>query len=297
VDGVDVTRPGLGPLASGTLTSGHAFSRADGLSNVAILDAGYAAAGRLSVGSAITLDGACLRVIGITSQAESGSADIYLPLGRAQALARSPSGKSLAGRVNEIYVAAASSADVQAVRAEIIRLFPSAAVTSASSLAGQVSGSLASTARLTSDLGRWVAVAALAATFAVAGLLTAAAVNRRVRELGTLRALGWSASRIVIQVMGESAVTGILGALIGIAGGFAGCALVNAVAPALTAIVPRGAGPGESTTVPVHLTVGVSEAAVCAAVLLAIAGALMAGSAGAWRASKLQPAGAFARIG
>ena len=297
VDGVDVTHPGLGPLASGTLTSGHGFSETDGLSNVAILDANYAAANKLSAGSAITLDGTSFHVIGITSQAEGGGADIYLPLARAQALARSSVGKSLTGYVDEIYVAAASSADVRAVQTEITRLFPSATVTSASSLASQVSGSLASTARLINDLGKWVAVAALAAAFAIAGLLTAAAVNRRVRELGTLKALGWSTRRIVTQIMGESAVVGILGALIGIAIGFAGSAFVDAVAPTLTATVSQGAGSGESTTVPVHLTADVSEVAVIVAVLLAIAGALVAGSVGAWRASKLQPADAFAQIG
>ena len=297
VDGIDVTHPGLGPLASGTLTSGHDFSKTDEFSNVAILDANYAATNKLSVGSTIRLDGTRIHVIGITGQAEGGSADIYLPLGRAQALARSSAGKRLTGYVNEIYVAAASSADVGAVQTEITRLFPSVTVTSASSLASQVSGSLASTARLTSDLGKWVAVAALAAAFAVAGLLTAAAVNRRVRELGTLKALGWSTRRIVTQIMGESAVIGVLGALIGIAIGFAGSAFADAVAPTLTAIVSQGAGSGESTTVLVHLTADVSEVAVIVAILLAIAGALVAGSVGAWQASKLQPADAFAQIG
>jgi putative ABC transport system permease protein len=297
VDGIDVTHPGLGPLASGTLTPGHDFSKTDGFSNVAVLDANYAATNKLSVGSTITLDGTRIHVIGITSQAEGGGADIYLPLGRAQALARSSVGKSLTGQVNEIYVAAASSADVGAVQTQITRLFPSVTVTSASSLASQVSGSLASTTRLTNDLGKWVAVAALVAAFAVAGLLTAAAVNRRVRELGTLKALGWSTRRIVTQIMGESAVVGVLGALIGIAIGFAGSAFVDAVAPTLAATVPQGVGSGESTTVPVYLIADITEVAVIVAVLLAIAGALVAGAVGAWRASKLQPADAFAQIG
>jgi putative ABC transport system permease protein len=295
VDGTDVTHPGLGPLASGTLTSGHDFSTTDGVSDVAILDASYAAANKLSTHSTITLDGTRIHVIGITSQAEG--ADVYLPLGRAQALARSSAGKRLTGHVNEIYVAAASSADVGAVQTEITRLFRSVNVTSASSLASQVSGSLASTARLTNYLGKWVAAATLAAAFAVAGLLTVAAVNRRVRELGTLKALGWSTGRIVTQIMGESAVVGVLGAFIGIAIGFAGSACVHAVAPTLTAIVPQSVGSGESATVLVHLTADVREVAVIVAVLLAIAGALVAGSVGAWRASKLQPADAFAQIG
>jgi putative ABC transport system ATP-binding protein len=48
----------------------------------------------------------------------------------------------------------------------------------------------------------------LIAAFAMASLLTMAAVSRRVREFGTLKALGWRSRRIVGQVMGETLVIG-----------------------------------------------------------------------------------------
>lgn len=296
VDGVDVTHPDLGPLAAGTFTFGHDFSTTDRTSDVAILDANFARANELSVGSTVTLDGTSFRVIGVTSQAGGAAADIYIPLTRAQALAQSAAGKSLTGQVNEIYVAVTRSTDVGAVQSEIHRLLPTATLTSESDLANQVSGSLASTAKLINDLGKWVAAAALLAAFAVAGLLTAAAVNRRIRELGTLKALGWPTLRIVTQIVSESAVTGVLGALLGIAIGFAGANLVRAVAPKLTAVVPQSIGSGESTTMPVHLVPDISTTVVIVAVLLAIVGALVAGSVGAWRASRLQPADAFAHV-
>jgi len=41
-------------------------------------------------------------------------------------------------------------------------------------------------------------------------LLTMAAVSRRVREFGTLKALGWRSGRIIGQVMGESVAVGII---------------------------------------------------------------------------------------
>jgi putative ABC transport system permease protein len=296
VEGIDVTHPELGPLAAGTLTSGHAFSKADTSSNAAILDANYATTNKLRVGSTITLDGRSFRVIGIISQIErSGGADICIPLARAQAIARS-AGLSLSGQVNEVYVAVTSSTEVPAVQTEIGHQFPSVTVTSASRLASQLSGSLNSTAKLTNDLGKWVAAAALLAALAVAGVLTTAAVKRRVRELGTLKALGWSTRRIVSQLTSEAAVVGILGALTGIALGFAGADFVGAVASKLTAVAHQGIGSGESTTVPVHLIPAVSGLAAITAVLLAIVGALLAGSVGAWRASRLKPADAFAQI-
>jgi putative ABC transport system ATP-binding protein len=72
-----------------------------------------------------------------------------------------------------------------------------------------------------------------------------AAVTRRVREFGTLKALGWRSGRITGQVMGESLVIGILGGAAGVALGFAGAALVSKLARPLTASL--GATTGSAT--------------------------------------------------
>ena len=74
-----------------------------------------------------------------------------------------------------------------------------------------MTGSLASASSLATNLGRWLSVAVLVAAFGVASVLTMAAVSRRVREFGTLKALGWRSRRIVGQVMGESLAIGVLG--------------------------------------------------------------------------------------
>src|SRR5206468_8066440 len=92
-----------------------------------------------------------------------------------------------------------------------------------------------SAASLADNLGKWLAIAVLAAAFAVAVLFTVSAVGRRVREFGTLKALGWTSPRVVRQVAGEAIVVGLLGGALGIALGFAGAAMVTHFAPALTA--------------------------------------------------------------
>lgn len=297
VEGVDPAHPALGPLASDPPTAGRTLRPGDRNAKVALVASSYAASNKLSVGSTIKLGGARLRVVGIVSPSQNvGVTDIYIPLATAQAIARSPDGTSLAGRVNVIYVAADGSALIPAVQTEIAHLLPTATVTSSSDLARQVSGSLSSAATLVNDLGRWVAAATLAAAFAVASLLTIAAVTRRVRELGTLKALGWSGRRIITQVMSESLATGVIGAVLGVALGFAGASLVAAFAPKLSATVPEGSGTGNTTTIAVPLAAHVSPAAVAAAIVLALAGALIAGSIGAWRATRLQPASAFAEV-
>ena len=129
---------------------------------------------------------------------------------------------------------------------EVTRLLPGTKVTSASGLASEVTGSVTSAAKLANDLGRWLAVLVLIAAFAVASLLTMAAVSRRVAEFGTLKALGWRTRRIVAQVLGESLAIGIAGAAAGIGLGFAGAAIIAAVAPSVSATVGRGAASAPS---------------------------------------------------
>ena len=316
VDGIDTAHTRLGPYASGTISSGRGLSASDANSRVAVVDSDYAKANKLKAGSTITVAGKHFTVIGIIRQAQGGGpADAYIPLAVAQEIGLGPYGASLHGQVNTIYVAAASSADIAAVQKEIAALLPSATVTSSSSLASAVTGSLASTASLASDLGRWLAIAVLIAAFALASLLTSAAVGRRVREFGTLKALGWRSRRIVAQVLGESLVTGIAGAVLGVGLGLGGAAVINAIAPPLSATVgadPGSAAPqnvssnssgttystvaGYNHTVAVHLTAPVTITVIVLAVVLAVAGGLVAGSLGSWRAARLRPAAALGSV-
>ena len=144
------------------------------------------------------------------------------------------------GEVNTIYVSAASAADINTVSSEISKAMPTATVTTSSDLASEVTGSLSSASSLANSLGKWLAVAVLAAAFFLASILTMAAVARRVREFGTLKAIGWTSRRIIRQIMGESLVIGVIGGLAGIGVGYGAAAIVQAVAPPLTATAGTG---------------------------------------------------------
>ena len=310
VDGTDISRPKLGPLSDATTATGRTFRQADADKNVALVDRNYAASNGLKTGGTITIAGVKFTIIGTVTQPESSNPpDVYIPLARAQALAtKGPAGGSLKNDVNTIYVTAASAADIPTVQQEIAKLLPTATITTPSSLANQVSGSLSSAAKLAGDLGKWLSILVLIAAFAVAVLLTMAAVSRRVSEFGTLKALGWRGRRIILQVMGESVVVGALGAAIGIGLGFAGVAIINAIAPTLTATLAQATGlriftpggaqtPTATHTVSVPLVASVSAAAVVGAVLLALAGGLLAGSFASWRIARLRPADALTKVG
>jgi ABC-type antimicrobial peptide transport system permease subunit len=336
VNGTDLAAGEVGPLSSGKITSGRTFTSSDAKSNVAVIDASYAKQNKLTTGSKIDVAGTSFKVIGIVAQPQGGNpANVYIPLARAQALS------GMKNTVNTIYVAASSATMITPVSREISRIEPTSTVTTSSDLAKEVTGSLSSASSLASNLGKWLAIAVLAAAFLLASLLTMSAVSRRVREFGTLKALGWRSRRIIGQVLGESVTIGIIGGLGGIVLGFAGAALVNRLAPPLTATTglttgsatPGGArafggppGSGDfggggfgggggaggggggfaggfrrlaadaANGVTVHLNATVTLEAVALAVLLALAGGLIAGGFGGWRAARLRPADALARV-
>jgi putative ABC transport system permease protein len=326
VNGVELAgnAAALGPLSTAKLESGRTLAASDANSDVALVSSSYATANKLKTGSTVTLAKTKFRVVGVVSAGSGNGTDVYVPLARAQALGTAQ-GKSLKDDVNTIYVAAGSATSITTVSKEISTALPGSTVTNQNDLAKELTGSVASASSLASNLGRWLAIAVLVAAFALASLLTSAAVARRVREFGTLKALGWTSRRIVRQVIGESLVVGVIGGVIGIGLGFAGAALVGRFAHTLTASVPAGTTTGSATpggarsfggppggfgggggfrrlasaatpTVHVPLTATVTIGAVVAAVALAIAGGLIAGAFGGWRAGRLRPAAALARV-
>jgi putative ABC transport system permease protein len=141
---------------------------------------------------------------------------------------------------------------------------------------------------------------------------------------------------VIGQVMGESITMGVIGGIVGVGLGFAGSKIVTKVAPALSASVGQTTGsatPGGARTFPggggfpgggfpgggfpgggfpgrgagfraasaapsttVHLTAPVNANIIILAVALAVAGGLIAGMLGGWRAARLRPAAALARV-
>ena len=148
------------------------------------------------------------------------------------------------GSVNVLLVRAESGASVGDVQKQIETLYPRAQVASAKQVADSISGSLVDAASLSKRLGTALAVLAAVAAFLLAVLLTLSSVGKRVRELGTLKALGWTQWLVVRQVLGESLAQGVLGGLVGVILGIAVTAAIGAFGPTLTASSSTGGGDG-----------------------------------------------------
>ncbi|MGW7409175.1 ABC transporter permease [Streptomyces sp. NPDC054833] len=309
VYGTDVTRTALGPLTSSKITSGRTFRTTETNAKVVVADSAYAKTKKYTVGSTVTIKSVKYKVIGIaTADSGDSAANLYIPLQQAQTLAGEKN------KITTIYVKAADSQQIDTVKSAIQKNVSGTTVTTSADLAKTVSGSLSTASSLATNVGKWLSIAVLIAAFLVAGLLTSSAVSRRVREFGTLKALGWKSGRVTRQVVGEAVVNGLVGGALGIALGLAGAYLVTAISPSLQAQLggstggggfgggPGGgggfAGPGRQTakSLEVALTAPVSVTTILLAVGLAVAGGLIAGAFGGWRASRLRPADALRRV-
>ncbi|MFE7166792.1 ABC transporter permease [Streptomyces sp. NPDC057616] len=313
VYGTDVSQAGLGPLTSSKITSGRAFKTTETDAKVLVADSAYAKEKKYKVGSSVTINKVKYQIIGIaTADSGDSAANLYMPLKQAQTLAGQKN------KVTTIYVKATDSQQISAVKSTIQKNVSGTTVTTSADLADTVSGSLSTASSLATNVGKWLSIAVLVAAFLVAGLLTSSAVSRRVREFGTLKALGWKSGRVTRQVVGEAVVNGLVGGVLGIALGLAGAYAVTAVSPTLQASLGGGggggnAGPGggafgggggfgggpgrqAAKTLEVALTAPVSLTTIALAVALAVAGGLVAGAFGGWRASRLRPADALRRV-
>jgi ABC-type antimicrobial peptide transport system permease subunit len=264
----------------------------------ALVSATYASRNKLKVGSKLDLNGTSFTVVGLVDPPLGGQGvDVYLPLAQLQKLSGQ---KNL---VNVVLVRADDSASVAAVEKRIETTYQQAEVASAKEVAGTISGSLVDAADLSHSLGLALSIIAAAAAFLLAALLALSSVGKRVRELGTLKALGWTQGKVVRQVAAESLTTGVLGGVLGVVLGVSAALLVGVFAPTLTASSTTAAGSlfgveqaARTTSDAVSLTAPVGVTIVIAGFALAVLGGLIAGAAGALRAARLRPADALRTV-
>jgi ABC-type lipoprotein release transport system permease subunit len=295
VSGVDTRKPDLGLATPGQISQGSYFSRDP--RDEAIVDLGFARQNGIEVGDTTAIAGKRFEVVGLSSAPLGGEAsNAYVELRRLQKLA------DRRGRVNGVRVRAESADAVGELERAIVRQLPGAEVVTADDLADRVGGSLDDADRLSSKLGIALATVALLAAFLIAVLLTLASVQKRIRELGTLTALGWRQRLVVRQIANESLVQGILGGLAGAALGVAGAAIIDAIGVTLEASVepqssagfnPFGQGTVTAGSTDVVLGAPVDVRLVVLAIGLAAVGGLLAGAGGGLRAARLRPADAL----
>ena len=297
IGGVDQKHPAMGVVTTSQVTKGRYLSPAGG--REALISQTYAAKHSLKVGSKLNLNGTSFVVVGLVSPPLGGqSADVYLPLEQLQTLAHEK------GLANVVLVRASSGKNVAQVKKAIEAAFPTAQVASSKDVADKISGSLVDASNLSHDLGFVLSIIAAVAAFMLAALLTLSSVGKRVRELGTLKALGWTQRMVVRQIAGESLAQGLIGGIFGIVLGVVVCAAIGAFGPSLSAssttgggnLLGLGAETARTATSSISLSAPVGVTILAIGFGLALLGGLVAGTVGALRAARLRPADALRTV-
>ena len=294
IGGVQLGDPTTGLVTSAQVSAGRFLKGG----HEALVSATYAARKSLKVGSKLDLNGTQFTIVGLVNPPLGGQGvDVYLPLAQLQKLSDQ---KNL---VNVVLVRADDSDSVAAVEKRIETAYTQAEVASAKEVAGTISGSLVDAANLSHSLGLALSIVAAVGAFLLAALLALSSVGKRVRELGTLKALGWTQRKVVRQIAGESLAQGVLGGVLGVALGIGVALLVGLFGPTLTASSTTAAGDlfgveqaARTTSEAVSLSAPVGITILLAGFGLAVVGGLLAGAAGAFRAARLRPADALRTV-
>jgi len=297
IGGVDPTDPTMGVVTTAQVTKGKFLSPTS--THQALVSQTYAAKYSLKVGSKLNLNGTSFTIVGLVSPPLGGqSADVYLPLKQLQTLANEK------GLANVVLVRATSGKNVSQVKQAIQAALPNAQVASSKDVADKITGSLVNASNLSHDLGLVLEIIAAVSAFLLAALLALSSIGKRVRELGTLKALGWTQRMVVRQVAGESLAQGLLGGIFGIILGVVVCLVIGAFGPSLSAssttgggnLLGLGAETARTATSSISLSAPIGVTVLAIGFGLALLGGLVAGTAGALRAARLRPADALRTV-
>jgi putative ABC transport system permease protein len=304
IGGVDTSRTDMGLITAAQVTKGRFLPKKNG--REALVANSYASSHKLKLGSTLTIKKTKFRVVGLVQAPLGGqSADVYIPLTQLQTLSGQKS------QINVVLVRAGKSSAVGAVQKKIENTFPSAQVASAKDVADQISGSLVTASDLAKSLGLALSIIVIAMAIMLAALLTLSSIAKRVREIGTLRALGWSRRLVIRQIAAESLAQGVIGGVIGVVIGIAATAVINSfdlslsasskVASTTTNGAFRGAVDSAQTatqtaTSQVALHAPLAGSIILIGFALALLGGLLAGATGALRAAQLRPADALRQV-
>jgi putative ABC transport system permease protein len=256
VYGIDFRR--FNALSRGFLfRDGRPFSGPDEV----IADDIIAQSKHLKVGSQITLLNHVFTVSGIVAHGKG--ARYFIPLQTAQDLAGADK------RVSMFYVR--SKGDTETARAEILKLDPQNSVRSLSEYVTLMTSSNLPQLR---PFTRTMVALGIVISFLVVLLNMHTLVMERTREIGILKALGFSRFDVVRMLLGETFILTLMGTGLGIAITF------------LTQAILRQTNPG--------LTILISPSWIFSAVVLAFVGATTGATYPALRAASYDPVVALA---
>jgi putative ABC transport system permease protein len=284
------------PVLSTNITAGRNLQAGD--SGVVLLSENNSAYFGAGVGDTISILGQTFTVVGIHgTSGVSDTTTLYMNLSDAQAISNNT------GYITSIRVFAQSSDVVTQVASTISSLHSELTVTTGQERLSQLetlqstySTALTSAQNSVSQTETTAVeeiIVVVAGTSLIVLFVMLYTVRERTKEIGTLKAIGFSN----MTVMGQFMLEGILLSMIA---GVVGIAIATIAAPTLSALLlPSINLFGNGAGVRVTTTTGLSSAATLnpELILMAFGAAILLGTLGslypAWRAAKIRPAEAM----
>jgi len=284
------------PILPTNITAGRNLQAGD--SGVVLLSENNSAFFGAGVGDTIEILGESFEVIGIHgSTGVEDMTTLYMNLSDVQSLT------SNTGYITSLTVFADSSDVVSDVASAISALHPELSVTTGQQRLDQLEAlktnyetaleSAESTLAQTQSVAVQEVIVAVAATSLIVLFVMLYTVRERTKEIGTLKAIGFSNWTVMSQFMLEGVLLSLLAGVVGIA-------IASVAAPALSGLLLPAVSQGtfgrgfasvanSGTTASITLTPQLISIALGAAVLLGTLGSLYP----AWRASRTRPAEAM----
>jgi len=290
IGGVDVSRQDIGLIIPSEIIEGDYFNENAEI----IVNKAYADKNNISLGDTFALNDISYDIIGIVEpKLYTNTADIYLPLEELQKISDKED------RINILLIKSTDINSIETTEDHVKTILPGAVTTSSKDTADKVSGSLVRAADLTNRFVQTVSILIIVASFIIVSLLTISSINKRTREIGTLKAIGWSNFKVVRQIVSESVFIGILGAAVGIGLGLLAIYLFNAGNITLDAVIDTAntskaflkGGASIFTGIQTSIDLKIHPSALVLALggVVAISGALISGFFAALKVSRLRP--------
>ena len=284
--GVDLAQPGLGPVRVKEWLAQGRFPSREG---EVVLEKHYAKFHQTILGDPVAIGGRSFTVVGLLEIKEGSqiaAANIYLPLADAQTLF----GKD-AGGINTIYLRLKDPALQDRVKTEIMRDLPGVSVASSDSFLEVMGG----VSRISDQFALVVSLVALGgAIFLIIKTMLANLVER-AREIGILKAVGWTGTDVRKQIMGEVFVQAFLGGVAGIVAGYLisyllGYLSIPVSTPWEVNLTPAFAKDAAAAVQTIRLPVSLSASLIAASLALSLAAGGLASFFMARRMAKMKPA-------
>lgn len=284
--GVDASQPSLGPVKAKEWIKEGRFPQKQG---EVMIEKHYAKFSHKKVGDHLEIGGKSHSVVGlleIREGAQVASANMYLSLADAQSLANEGP-----GGVNVIFLRLRSPSLLGQVKTDIAKKLNGVSVTSSDSLMELMGG----VSKISDQFSLLVSIIAFGGAVLLIIKTMLSNLVERSREIGVLKAVGWTEKDIQKQLMGEALLQSLLGGLGGLLMGYIlsfllGFLSVPIATPWELNLVPAFAKSAETVAQSVRLPVSISFGLSAVSILLSLTAGGLATYAMGKRASRMKPA-------